>query len=373
MIDTSPTDGEQPQSLDVTPHIDTPAAPAVEQTPEQPQEGEGAPPAPTIEELTKDLDLSKLSDDDLSALESGDPARIAAVLKLPEPKPKEQPAPIEEEAPKQTEEGKDLARISLKAIKDPAQRVKMAEVMELVRKGEDLNDAIAAVFPGKAPAEVPNKQEPAKEQAPPAPVAPSGRVAEIQAKIDAAEIERKAAKDEYNYDEADAKLLEIAELKGELALAKREDQAAQAESATFETRETESRARVLEQFGELLSDPESRFADEVDDAILLAEAKKDPVLNSPDWPEQISQRVYAKFFGGSGAQPNLPAKQATTPIPPAPAKSGVRFPGSPVGSNAAPAALSQEEIQAQYAAMTHEERVEFLKQVDIKQRENARR
>jgi len=373
MIDTSPTGGEQPQSLDVTPHIETPAAPAVEQTQEQPQEGDGAPPAPTIEELTKDLDLSKLSDDDLSALESGDPARIAAVLKLPEPKPKEQPAPNAEEQQKQAEDGKDLARISLKAIKEPAKRVKMAEVMERVRNGEDLEDAIAEVFPGKAPSEVMGKQEPAKEQAPPAPVAPSGRVAEIQAKIDEAEAERKAAKAEYNYDEAEAKLLEIAELRGELAFAKREDEAAQAEYATYETRETESRARVLEQFGELLSDPESRFADEVDDAILLAELKKDPVLNSPDWPEQISQRVYAKFFGGSGAQPNLPTKQATTPIPPAPAKSGVRFPGSPVGSNAAPATMTQEQILAEWNAKPHEERVELLKQVDIIQRENARR
>jgi hypothetical protein len=365
MIDTSPTDGEQPQSLDVTPHIETPAAPAVEQTLEQPQNGD-APPAPTIEELTKDLDLSKLSDDDLSALESGDPARIAAVLKVPEPKPA---AP---EAPKGSEGDKDLARISLKAIKDPGKRVKLAEVMDKVRNGMELEDAIAEIFPGKTPAEVMNKQEAAPEA--PTPVAaPSGRVADIQAQIAAAEAERQTAKAEYDYDTAEAKLLEIAELKGELAFAKREDQASQAESVTFEAQETESRSRALEQFGELMSDPESRFSEYLDDEILLAEAKHDIVLNSPDWPEQISQRVYAKFFGGSGAQPSPNARQATTPIPPAPVRPGVRFPGSPVGSNAAPAALTQEEIHAQYEAMSHEERVEFLKQVDIKQRENARR
>jgi hypothetical protein len=71
---------------------------------------------------------------------------------------------------------------------------------------------------------------------------------------------------------------------------------AELESAKFEQLEDESRSRALKQFDHLYSDPTTGCADYVEDEIILAEAKQDPILNSPDWPEKIFQRVMTKYF-----------------------------------------------------------------------------
>lgn len=81
---------------------------------------------------------------------------------------------------------------------------------------------------------------------------------------------------------------------------------AELESAKFEKLEIESRRRALQKFGHLYSDPKTGFADYTDDEVILAEAKQDPVLDSPDWPEKIAERVMAKYFKVASAPPSVP-------------------------------------------------------------------
>jgi len=374
MIDTSKPDGEQPQFVDTTPAQETPAAPVAD----KPAEGEQPTQAPTQDDIRNAIgDLSSLTDAQIADLESGDPARIAAVLKLPEPvkpAPDETPPAAQEEEKQEGKQGDDQThrRMSLTALQDRTQRAKLVEAMALVRDGTPLEDALLAVLPGlkSKAAPAPTEQEPATETPPTKDSTPEvdPEVASIQAKIALLETQRNEHKASYEYDKADEALLEITDLKVELALARRDAVTRKASTDTFANQESESREKAIEQFGELISDAESGFSDYIEVEILLAERRGDPILDSPDWPEKIASRVHSKYFAkGSGAQPAQNEPPATQ-IPPAPAKSGVRFPGSPVGAASSPGALTHEEILNQWNAMTPEQRDETLALVDKKMR-----
>lgn len=376
MIDTSKPDGEQPQFVDTPPAQETPAAPVAD----KPAEGEQpTAQAPTQDDIRNAIgDLSSLTDAQIADLESGDPARIAAVLKLPEPvkpAPDETPPAAQEEEKPEGKQGDDQThrRMSLTALQDRTQRAKLVEAMALVRDGTPLEDALLAVLPGlKSKADPASaEQKPADGDAPPAKEATpqvDPAVEAIEKQIAELNAERLTARAEFNYDRSEEIILQIAELKGELAFAKREAVVRQNEDKQYAQLENESREKAADQFSELISDTESGFADYVEVEITLAERRGDPILDSPDWPEKIASRVHSKYFAkGSGAQPAQNEPPATQ-IPPAPTKNGVRFPGSPVGAASSPGALTHEEILNQWNAMTPEQRDETLALVDKKMR-----
>ena len=124
----------------------------------------------------------------------------------------------------------------------------------------------------------------------------------------------------------------------------------------------QSHARAMESFGGLIADERSGFLPLCDDEILLAEAKNDPILNQPDWPEKIGQRVVDKFFsGGAAHSPN--SAGGLSWVPPVPRHS-VRLPGSPVGPGFSAGSLSPETAMAEIDKLTPEQQDAFIQSLD---------
>lgn len=351
--------GEQPQAPS-TPEVQ-PAAPAPKKdvTPTPPpnevrQDGE---------DILSAVDLTKMSDAELADLESGDPAKVAAVLKLPPAaKPDAQSAPT----PQTNDDGPD--RLSLKAVKSKDSRVKIAEAIAAVRDGsfETIEEALIAKL-GLKPAATP--QDPAapaaKSETPAAPVV-HPKVQSLQDQIAAKETERQAKKAEYDYDEADALLSEIMELKIDLREAQREAESEATSVKGFEAEETESRTRALSKYGEYMTDPTSEFSDLLDVEILLAEKKNDPILTKSDWPEKIADRTYEKHkarFGDGNAAPDEP--EAAQTIPPVP-KREIRLPGSPVGGGANSTALTPQAAFAELDNLSPEQQAALLEKLEAR-------
>ncbi len=126
--------------------------------------------------------------------------------------------------------------------------------------------------------------------------------------------------------------------------------------------QSESHARAMEQYGSMITDPDSSFLPFCDDEILLAEARNDPMLNKPDWPEKIGQRVMDKYFTGRAAQSPSHAR-GLSHIPPVPRQS-VRLPGSPVGPGFSAGSLSPETALAELDKLTSEQQDAFIQSLD---------
>lgn len=381
MPDQTPASGEQPSANVETPVIETtttqtPETPVVEtpQTPATPTEGKKDPPAPTLDEVLATVKVSEMSEEQLEALNSGDAARIREALGVkdapPAPDaPKEQPK-AQEQQPQAKDGDHDLRRISLKALKTPEERTAIAEAVQMVRDGKyaDIKSALVEVFrlnnaPPAAP-EATNGKEAHAEQPPE--VAPE--VKAIEDKIAALETERKAARDAYDYDVAEAKLAEIMEAKLDLRDARREAaqkaqqaKSQEAEQAKQKAAEDLSVDRAMAKYGELMTDPESEFGDYIEVEIALAERKNDSILSQPDWPEKIADRVFGKYFNGSQAA-NSAHEPPASPIPPPPP--GIRLPGSPVGSGANSTVPTAAAASIELSKLTPEERIAALTLAD---------
>lgn len=373
--------GEQPQTA--TP-ITTPDATQTPSTPPPSDTTPATPPVaapekkpdaetsqPTVDELLASVDITKMSDAQLSDIDSGDPARIRAAV-LAASGVKEAPAPPKPtEQPPETPQGDDLKRISLKAIKSPEERAAVAQAVQLVREGkhETFAAALAEVFKlNKADA---TATPPANPDAPPAstPPAVDTQIQEIETKIATLTAERKAARESFDYDKSEELGDQIADLKLDLRDAKREA-ASKAEAAKgdeakqqqWEADEAASRDRALTKYGEKMTDPDSAFADYIEVEIALAERKNDHILSQPDWPEKIADRVNAKYFNGKEAAHST--SQPPSQIPPAPPP-GVRLPGSPVGNGAQTVALTAAAAAAELAKMPDDLRFAALERAQL--------
>jgi hypothetical protein len=307
------------------------------------------------------IDLSTMTDDQIAALESGDGERVRGALGIkdaPAPAPsakKDEPAlPAAEDAPH---------RISVKAL--PAEdRVKMVKVLDLVRGGKSTAEAMAQIF-GTPAAPSPKADEPA----PPvlAPAVPEV-VATAQAAVDAKLAEIKQLRAEYA-DTTDA-MLELTDLKVALNEAKREAATLAQSQAQFETAQEASRSRALDKYADLITDS-GDFMDYCDAEIVLAERKDDPILNSPDWPEKIGQRVADKYFKGRAAQSSdSPGDKST--VPPAPRQT-MRLPGTPIGDSFAPGTLTPETAFAEIDNLSSEESDALLKELSVLEERQRRR
>jgi hypothetical protein len=126
--------------------------------------------------------------------------------------------------------------------------------------------------------------------------------------------------------------------------------------------QADSHTRAMDQYSDLLTDADSSFLPHCDDEILLAEAKNDPILVHPDWPEKIGRRVIDKFFNGHAANSPNPARSASL-IPPAP-RHALRLPGSPVGHGFSAGTLSPQTAMAEIDKLTPEQQDAFIRSLD---------
>lgn len=385
MSDAIATGGEQPQPAAPTPAPETPPQ-ATPPAPEPPKPEELTPPAPETPkpepdkdskpaptDLLSKVDITKLTDAQLDEFTSGDQTRIQAVLDElgikddtppPAPKAPEPPAPKADAIQQpQPQADKELNRISLKAVKNPEDRLKLAEAVQLVRDGkfETMSDALASVFKiaPKAADPQPGEQQPEPAQ----PAAQSDEITQLEEQIDALNAEIEKAAEEYDYKTERTKSRELTKLEVRLAVAKekaeREAAAKQTQDAGWKQAEEASRARVMDRFGEQMTDPSSEFADYVEAEIILAERKNDTILQTPDWPEKIAERVNSKYFGGKPAA-HSPVDEPDEPTIPAPPPKGVRMPGTPLGSQSQPVAMSVQDALAQLDRLPEEQRLEVL-------------
>jgi hypothetical protein len=312
------------------------------------------------------IDLSTMTDDQIAALESGDGDRVRGALGI-----KDAPAPApaanaNEPAPPAPAEDAPH-RISVKAL--PAEdRVKMVKVLDLVRSGKTTAEAMAQIF-GNTPPAAPAPSPKADEPAPPAPApAVPEVVATAQAAVDEKLAEIKQLRAEYA-DTTDA-MLELTDLKVALNEAKREAATLAQSQAQFETAQEASRSRVLDKYADLITES-GDFMDYCDAEIVLAERKADPILNSPDWPEKIGQRVADKYFKGRAAQSSdSPGDKST--VPPAPRQT-MRLPGTPIGDSFAPGTLTPETAFAEIDNLSSEESDALLKELSVLEERQRRR
>lgn len=361
-------------------------APAATEAATAPQAPESSKPM-TFEEAADAVDFGSMTDAQFAAFEKGDLSALTgtkpktdddedvdggATTTTPKAsKPEkfsshEEPgtrlkAALAAKTPEELEKtGADLMRVSIKGLK-PTDRTLTVKALDLIRAGTPPSQAFAEVFGiTSQPAPTPAGEQPAQEQQPDAPVAPAApNVAEMEANLATLQAKYKEAKEAY--DPAASDILEqMTDLKLDLRDARREAATAQ---TTWNQQQAASHQRVTDLYGELITDPDSGFMDFCNDEILLAEAKNDPIIFQPDWPEKIGQRVIGKYFKGKEVKNSAPEEDAPQTIPPAPRQS-VRLPGSPVGPGFSAGALSPQTAMAEIDKLTPEQQDAFINSLD---------
>lgn len=344
-----------------------PAGDAPAPTPAPTPSNEGNPSPPSDADVTAAIEsLGELSSAQLAAIENGDFSGLAPDApklegdKKPEPKPEGG-----DKAPEGGDKAKDPAnihRIGLGGL-PPEARAKLVQFTTLVKSGMSEAEASAKVY--GAPAAKTDAPKEGDKPVDPAPDATSAVPESVQAIEDAitakkAEIARVKAE----YGDTTDLLEQLADLKLDLRDAKREHERAAANQASFQADVQKSLEKVMGDYSDLWTDvkqgqTKSAFESYCDDEFLLADAKNDPVLQRPDWPEHIAKRVVDKFFKGRGA--NSAGRDDDDPtIPPLP-KQSVRLPGSLTGTTDAPGVLTPGTIEAQFDTLTEEQQLEVLK------------
>lgn len=316
-----------------------------------------------LDQMLEHTDLTRISDMQMADLESGDPERIEAALaaaQLPEA-PEADGASAEGPAAALT----GPARVSIKALK-PADRARTVRALDLIRAGHTPAEAFAEVFGiSGAPQQVQAHEEQPyvdvqaqQEVADPFSAEAFPQLAQLEGQLSHLQQQYRTAKE--TYDPAATDLLEqMTDVKMDLRDARRE---AAAVSNEWMGHQTHSLTRAMDQFSNLIADESSGFLPHCDDEILLAEAKMDPVLDQPDWPEKIGRRVIEKFYSGHAARSPSSARGAFH-VPPAPRQS-VRLPGSPVGHAFSAGALSPQTALAEIDQLTPDMQDAFIRSLD---------
>jgi hypothetical protein len=298
-----------------------------------PAAGGGAAPLP--DEVLESADITQMTDAEVADFESGDPERVHAAL-----------------TKKSGEDGP--SRVSIKALK-PEDRARTVQALDLIRAGTAPADAFAEVFGiGALPPAVASA---VSETAPEAQSA-RGQVKDLEGHLVWLQQQYRDAKNAYDPVATDI-LEEMTDLKMDLREARRESAVV---TQTWMSDQSESHARAMEEYGGMIADPNSSFLPYCDDEILLAEARNDPMLLEPDWPEKIGERVMDKFFRGQAAHSPNPAR-GLSQIPPAPRQS-VRLPGSPVGPGFSAGSLSPQTALAELDRLTPEQQDAFIQSLD---------
>lgn len=313
--------------------------------------------------------LGELSAAQLQAIENGDFSSLASDApksedKKPEPQPQPEPKPDakgDEKPAAIKNDPANIHRLSLGGIA-PEARAKLVQFTTLVKGGMSEAEASAQVFGTPKAAEAPKEGDKPADPAPDAPPAVPESIKSIEDAITAKKAEIARVKGEYG-DTTDL-LEQLSDLKLDLREAKREHERATATQASFQAEVRKSLDKVMADHSDLWTDvkpgqEKSAFESYCDDEFLLADAKNDPVLQRPDWPEHIAKRVLDKFFKGRGVN-NADPENEDPAIPPLP-KQSVRLPGSLTGTTDAPGVLTPGNIMAQFDTLTDEQQLEVLK------------
>lgn len=319
----------------------------------------GATPAEVIpglsslDEALAGADLAQMTDSQIRDFESGDPERVEAALAAVQPNAEPRTGTNDEASALMP------ARVSIKALK-PEDRARTVQALDLIRAGRAPADAFAEAFgiTGQAQAGDGFAQDDAAGFDDSQTLMEVPQVAELEQHLALLQHQYQQAKE--TYDPVATDLLEqMTDLKLDLREARRE---AAVVSGHWQGQQSESHNRMMDQFSDLITDEDTGFVSYCDDEILLAEAKNDPILNHPDWPEKIGRRVIDKFFKGHAANSPGHAK-GTSLIPPAPRHS-MRLPGSPVGPGFSAGALSPQTAMAEIDKLTPEQQDAFIHSLD---------
>lgn len=314
--------------------------------------GDEVPGVSSLDEALEGADLAQMTDEQVRDFESGDPERVEAALAA-----QMQPRAGGDEG------GGAPARVSIKAL-NQADRARTVQALDLIRAGSAPADAFAEAFgitgQGHAAAGFAQESAPAYDEAPDYSqgMASVPQVADLEQHLSALQQQYKQAKESYDPVASDI-MEQMTDVKMDLRDARRE---ASAVSNHWQGQQADSHTRAMDQFSDLITDEGSEFVPHCDDEILLAEAKNDPILNYPDWPEKIGRRVIDKFFKGHAAQSPGHARGASV-IPPAPRHS-LRLPGSPVGPGFSAGALSPQTAMAEIDKLTPEQQDAFIHSLD---------
>lgn len=383
-MESSTNGGEQPQTMNSTPSFSGSAAPAwlgdegpnaeeqgrdlsgiIKHPEEQGRPSQGAE-AGSPESLLRAADITPMNDAQLADLQSGHPDRIARALNVPAP------------VPGVSSDDYGPERISLKGLPDKATRVKVAEAVAAFRTGQfgTFEESLIAKFAlqGKlaATGHEPLQTHPAyQSHEPQVESSADPAVAAIEAQISQLNALGAQARTNYDYDKSQDIIDRIADLRVELREARQQAGARAGVVAEFEAGERSARQRVTARYGELMSDPDSDFNALLDIEISLAERKNDPILSSPDWPENIANRVYDRhrdrLGAGSQADPHHRSRGAAhEPHIPPPPRLGIRVPGSPVGGSAHSTALTPAAALAELDRLSPAEQEKLMVLLDAK-------
>lgn len=334
-------------------------------TPSPANAGDSPSPAsspPSEADVSAALDsLGELSSEQLQAIDGGDfSGLMPAGDKAPEPKGDKAAEP-ETSTPQGDKDPANIHRIGLGGL-PPEARAKLVKFTTLVKSGMSEAEASAQVYGIATPkgAEPGKEAEAEPEAAKPAPVPEA--VATIEQSI--ADTKAEIARVKAEYGDTTDLMERLSDLKLDLREAKREAERASATQATFQSEVAKSLDKVMEQNADLWTDvkpgqEKSAFESFCDDEFLLAEAKSDPVLQRPNWPEHIAKRVLDKFFQGRSANSAGYGDDDPT-IPPLPNQQ-VRLPGSLTGNTDAPGVLTPGNIMAQFDTLTEDQQLEVLK------------
>lgn len=306
----------------------------------------------------------------MAAFEKGDFSGLVPDAPKPEadkkPDPKPEPKADGDKAPEGDKPKSDPAnihRLSLGGM-PPEARAKLVQFTTLVKGGMSEAEASAKVYGATAAktSDTPKDGDKPAEKAPEITPEVPESIKSIEDAIAAKRAEIARVKSEYG-DTTDL-LEQLADLKIDLREAKREHERASANQASFQADVNKSLEKVMVDYSDLWTDvkqgqTKSDFESYCDDEFLLADAKNDPVLQRPDWPEHIAKRVADKFFKGRGANSADSGDDDPT-IPPLP-KQSVRLPGSLTGNPDAPGVFTPGNIEAQFDTLTEEQQLEVLK------------
>jgi hypothetical protein len=310
------------------------------------------PGVSSLDEALEGADLAQMTDAQIRDFESGDPERVEAALAA-------------QMTPRAAGEESAMApaRVSIKALK-PEDRARTVQALDLIRAGREPAEAFAEAFgitgQGHAADDFSQERAPAYDDAHDYSqvMANVPQVADLEQHLSALQQQYKQAKESYDPVASDI-MEQMTDVKMDLRDARRE---ASVVSHHWQGQQAESHTRAMDQFSDLITDEDTGFVSCCDDEILLAEAKNDPILNHPDWPEKIGRRVIDKFFKGHAAQSPGHARGSSV-IPPAPRHS-LRLPGSPVGPGFSAGALSPQTAMAEIDKLTPEQQDAFIHSLD---------
>ncbi len=260
--------------------------------------------------------------------------------------------------------GKSSPRLSIKGLTDDDAAMTRAAV-SAVKEGRfaTIIDAMVGLYPDKmpaggtgAPVAVPAAQVAAPVASEPAVLEPSADLVTLRENVTSIDAQIDEANAAFDTFKANQLLRERQDLVRKLDREEMKFEQQAQQFAAFEAGVDASTNRAMAAYPDLGVEGSAAFS-AVEDAIILARAKGDDIFNSSDWPEQIAKRTLERLSGNPGAVQNSPMKPAPAAQIPAPLPTGVRMPGSLVGSGAQAAQLSAISAAAELESMGSDEQV----------------